>query len=380
MNTSDDTSNPFRPTFGVPPAFWVGRAATTEAFRNALRSGPGAFSRSMLISGMRGIGKTVLLNELEDIAAELGWARLRATGRSNLVKELVETSIPRAVQEGGEATRRRINSIGISGVGSLGFSDEAPQGYKPTLATQLRELAESYRETGVLLTVDEVQDARVEDLTELAVAYQDVVRYELNIAIVMAGLPQGVNALLNLPGATFLRRAHLQLLGSFSAENTVVAFHSTAEGSGIELSDAAVRRAVEISRGYPFLVQLVGYLSWNRARQRGATLVESKDIEAIAQEAISVMGVQVHAPAVHGISPTQREFLEVMAAVVDGTEACPIGEVAQALDKPVKSISDTRHRLIQTDLIEPAGYGKVAFTVPYLADYLRATDRLGRID
>ncbi|MCQ9334782.1 ATP-binding protein [Corynebacterium phoceense] len=86
--------NPFRPTFGVPPLYWVGRAAILDSFHVALEEGPGAFGRSMIISGTRGIGKTVLLTELEEQAAPLGWITLRASGRGNLVDTLVETTVP----------------------------------------------------------------------------------------------------------------------------------------------------------------------------------------------------------------------------------------------------------------------------------------------
>lgn len=94
METMSFHENPFRPTFGVPPLFWVGRTAVLDTFRAALDAQPGHPGRSLVISGARGIGKTVLLNELEDIAATRGWITLRASGRSAMVEELVETTIP----------------------------------------------------------------------------------------------------------------------------------------------------------------------------------------------------------------------------------------------------------------------------------------------
>ena len=72
--------NPFRPTFGAPPLFWVGRGIVLDSFRTALDGSAGNASRSMVLSGARGIGKTVLINELEDIAEARGWVTLRASG------------------------------------------------------------------------------------------------------------------------------------------------------------------------------------------------------------------------------------------------------------------------------------------------------------
>lgn len=91
--------NPFRPTFGTPPLQWVGRGRVLDAFRDALDSHAGSPGRSLIISGARGIGKTVLLNELEDVAISRGWITLRTSGRTKIVDELVETTIPRITKE-----------------------------------------------------------------------------------------------------------------------------------------------------------------------------------------------------------------------------------------------------------------------------------------
>ena len=370
--------NPFRPSFGVPPLFWVGRATILDSFRSALATGPGAFGRSMVISGARGIGKTVLLNELEDIATANGWLALRASGRMNLTRELRDTTIPRAAASLNPPQKRRVSRVGISSLGTVGFEHDDEPDFQPTLNTELRRLVGLTSESGVLITIDEVQDASQDDLTELAVAYQDLLRDELNVALVMAGLPQGVEGLLDLPGATFLRRAERHLLGPFSPPNSATAFHSTAAESGIAFTDDAVAAATELSQGYPFLVQLVGSLAWQKAHADSRDAITTADVEAVTDTAIATMGSQVHAPAVRDLPPAQRAYLEAMAHVGGGGIAA--SAIAEQVGKPVKSLSDTRQKLIGADLIEPAGFGKVAFTLPYLAEYLRSTDRLGRVD
>ncbi|VEH72728.1 ATPase [Corynebacterium segmentosum] len=379
METMSFHENPFRPTFGVPPLFWVGRTAVLDTFRAALDAQPGHPGRSLVISGARGIGKTVLLNELEDIAAARGWITLRASGRSAMVEELVETTIPRIMDTLAPADKHKVNRIGIGGLGSIGIEHNTDEAYKPTLNTRLRELLAQLKGAGVLLTIDEVQDADAQELASLAVTYQDLVRDELDVAIVVAGLPQGINRLLELPGVTFLRRAQKFVLGPLSPANATVAFKETAAHSGLDFSADAVSAAVELSRGYPYLVQLVGSLAWAHAQRSGATRIEENTVLAISAEAISVLGTQVHQPATLTLPPAQRRFLEAMSAVMD-SDTAEIQAIAAHHDRTVRSLSATRQRLIDADLIEPTGHGQLRFVIPYMEAYFTATDSLGRVD
>ena len=226
--------------------------------------------------------------------------------------------------------------------------------------------------TGVLLTIDEVQDADAENLTSLAVTYQDLVRDELDVAIVAAGLPQGVNRLLDLPGVTFLRRAQKFVLGPLSPANAEVAFTETAAQSGLEFTDDAVAAAVRLSRGYPYMVQLVGSLAWGKAQREGGSSIEESDVAAVSAEAISVLGAQVHQPATLSLPPAQRLFLEAMSAVMeDGT--AEIKNIAAHQDRTVRSLSATRQRLIDADLIEPTAHGQLQFVMPYMEAYFTTT-------
>ena len=371
--------NPFRPTFGAPPLFWVGRGIVLDNFRTALDGSAGNASRSMVLSGARGIGKTVLINELEDIAEARGWVTLRASGRSTMVEELVDTTIPRLLERLSPSDKKKVSRIGIGGVGSIGFDHQKEDRFTPTLNTRLRELSAELNGTGILLTIDEVQDADVEELTTIAVAYQDLVRDEIDIALVAAGLPQGVNHLLDLPGVTFLRRAQKFVLGPLSPANAEQALEHTASGSGLEFSHEAITDAAALTRGYPYLVQLVGSLAWERSRRNQESGISQQTIATIAPDAISIMGAQVHQPATLALPPAQREFLEAMAAVeVEGIAT--IADIAGHMDRTVRSLSATRQRLIDADLIEPTAHGKLRYVIPYMGEYFTATDSRGRVD
>ena len=166
-------NNPFRPTFGASPLVWAGRATVLTDFERAILGSAGNPDRSILISGSRGIGKTVLLTELEDIASRHGWIVLRASAREQIAESLIQSAIPEAINRLSPPQRRQITGVSVAGIGSVRTEVESHDP-APRLTTQLRELISHLRGTGVLITIDEVQDASPEDLTQVAVAYQDL--------------------------------------------------------------------------------------------------------------------------------------------------------------------------------------------------------------
>lgn len=370
--------NPFRPTFGASPRVWAGRDAVLEDFARAVDGAPGNPDRSILISGSRGIGKTVLLTELEDIAKQRGWLVLRSSAREDIDRVLVESAIPEAIESLDQTSRRKVTGISIAGIGSVSTQVESQEPSK-RLTTQLRDLLDRLRGTGVLITIDEIQDVSAEDVTHVAIAYQDLVRDDLPVAVAMAGLTHGINTLLNLPGATFLRRARHYELGPLTLEDAQAALAGTAQEGGLEFPRAA--DAAAFSLGYPYLVQLTGYLAWESAVRMGLRSLDDQALEHAMPRAIDRLGTQVHQPALREVPHRQREYLEAMASIAQRTPdgVVATAEISEELGVPVTSLSDTRAKLIDRDLITPAGWGMVEFAQPYLADYIRDQRRPRRV-
>lgn len=371
--------NPFRPTFGASPRVWAGRDIILAEFARALDGGVGNPDRSILISGSRGIGKTVLLNEIEDIASGRGWVVLRASAREQMADVLTGATIPEAIHHLKQPARREITGFSIAGIGSVSTAVDTTQ-TEPRLSSALRELIALTRESGVLITIDEVQDASAEDLTQIAIAYQDLVRDDLPVAVAMAGLTQGINKLLDLPGATFLRRARHYELGPLTTEDARLALEKTAEEGSLTF-DAAEEAAV-FSQGYPYLVQLTGYLAWDAATERGVDFIDPTLLQQVIPAAIDRLGQQVHQPSVRDVPERQLEYLRAMAALAESSTdgAVRVADIAEALNKPTTHLSDTRSKLIERDLILPADWGKVEFAQPYLGEYLRRQDRPRRVN
>ena len=111
--------NPFRPSFGTSPYYLAGRAELLQDFELSLAEGPGSPHRTILASGLRGVGKTVLLNEIEDKARAQGWIVLRAYPNSDMIAELVETTIPTAITSIEQPPERKLSGASITGVGSF---------------------------------------------------------------------------------------------------------------------------------------------------------------------------------------------------------------------------------------------------------------------
>lgn len=371
-----ETPNPFRPTFGASPRFWAGRTVILEGFAEALDSPVGHPDRAMLISGTRGIGKTVLLTELEDIAEARGWISVRAIGSTSMAEHLINTAIPAQIAKLNPQAETRLKSLGVAGLGRVETELDPRYGQLqpvPTVETRIRQLLEYTSGSGVFIAIDEVQDAPSEDLAAVAQAFQNLIKDELPVALAFAGLTVGTRDLLDLPGTTFLRRASAYELGPLTADDTVNLLAATADGSGIHFGDAAARRAATASFGFPYLVQLIGALAWRVTKDQVEEEVAKETIDAILKEAIDTFGSQVHRPALRHVTDLQREFLRSMARL--GGEKQSISEIAGLLKKTTTGISRIRAALIKQELIEPSSHGYVRFTQPYMAEHLLAEPR-----
>lgn len=366
--------NPFRPTFGVSPTILAGRDSLLDAFRLGLAEGPGSPFRALLISGARGMGKTVLLNEFEEAAAAQGWISLRAYPDENLATTLAETTIPQAMAKvTGEPPRRMLTGGGIAGVGSISsVPHPSSSDPTPTLITRLRALAELLRPhgTGVLITLDELQAAQACQLHQMATAVQDLLRDDFDIALVAAGLPEGIERLLQQRGTTFIRRAERIHLRPVSDAEASEMFLATARAGGREMSTGAAEAATALSVGYPYLMQLAGSLAWAHTTLSGESTITVAQIEAIRSDVIRRMGSQVHGPSLHQVPDRELNLLYTLAELSPTAGMVSTGEIAAHLGVKPNALSMARKSLLDRGLVEVPKYGYLRFSLPYLREYL----------
>ena len=366
-------ANPFRPSFGVTPPLLVGRDAEILAFADALEDGPGAPGRATLYTGLRGVGKTVMLNETEASARERGWVTVAETAVPGIVERLTAHRLPEvaaALEVGADG--RRFTSVTLPfNLGGLTWQPPTA-GQRPDLRAQLTALTDhlAAHGTGLLLTVDELHRADRAGLRELAATLQHCLREERPIAFAGAGLPAAVADLLNDDVLTFLRRADRYHLGAVDPADVADALRTPLQDTEHRITDDALDIATAGTGGYPFLIQLVGYWMCKTANSGagGVAVIDKAAAATGVQAARRRLGSLIHEPALRDLSHIDRTFLVAMAA---DDSSSRMADVAARLHVDTNYASQYRLRLIAADMIYSTGHGRVDYTLPYLRDYLR---------
>lgn len=356
------SANPFKPTAGAEPPVLAGRKKVIDDFTDGLTEGPGAPGRLMRISGPRGSGKTVLLTEHGDIAKDKGWVVVDETAGKGLVDRITE----RLVRQLPEANASMDIDLGFvkahAGVSSgTGGAD---------IRTVLDEAAGRIGKKGVLVTVDEVQDADKGEMATISQAVQHLIREKKDVAFVFAGLTMGVADFINGEAMTFLRRAKAEQLKSIPDDDVAAAFEKTFGDSGMPIAGNALSDAVAATGGYAYMVQLVGYNVWKVARRHfgESPAVTTEDVREGAEMAMEDYVEAVIEPALSRLSKRAMSYLVEMSGS-DGPSST--GCVAKSLGVPAQSLSNVRASLIAKQVIEPTeARGYVDFAIPWMREYV----------
>lgn len=378
-------ANPFKPTAGKMPPILIGRDDIVADFSEGLDNGAGAPGRLMLVTGQRGYGKTVLLTELGRVAASRGWMVVSETASAGVCGRIID-----ALRQGGpQVSRVEVSpSVEVPGVGGLSLGSVSLERRESALTLRLaieRRLERMKPGKGILFTIDEAQAASRADLVDMATAVQHVIRdqdmldvtdaMKHGIAFVFAALPFVVDDLLNDEVLTFLRRCLRRNLGDVLLPDVRNAYVATVTSYGKTIDDEVAMAAAEGSGGYPYMVQLVGYYMWQSAQRRHSDAIEREDVERASADAARAFQDAVCAPALRGLTEAQRSFVAAMAR--DWPHPSMVADIAARTGKSASWASKYRASLIGAQVIEPAGRGRVAYSIPYFGEYmsgLSATD------
>ncbi len=359
--------NPFRPTAGATPPDIIGRTGVLDEFEYGLDIRSGAPGLLSIITGARGIGKTVMLGVAEDMARAKGWVVISETATAGFLGRLGKAMEHAADELGDGPPRRR-----ITGISAGGFS--IATSLPPEQQLDWRQLGEELlghleaQKTGLLITVDEIHAADRSELAQLAASVQHFIRDGLPVALVFAGLPAAVSDLLNEGVATFLRRADRIDLHAAAVGEVKASYLETFNDAGFTLSPALARQAAEATDGYPFLIQLVGYHLWQLA-EVGSGTIDAEDVQKATRVARRRNTRVVIEAALSEASSKDLDFLLAMA-VDDGPSS--IAEVGTRMGDKRNTSGNYRSRLIAAGLAEPAGRGNIRFAIPGLREYLLA--------
>jgi hypothetical protein len=389
----DPSRNPYSPGAGVRPRELAGRDEELDNFQVLRRRAErGLVGRSIVLTGLRGVGKTVLLNELAAKAAEDGWlvtkVEMDTTGTPDRrFKYQVARSFNRSLREararwrrGGDALRRALRTfksfsltIDPSGTLSAGIEvDHAPgRADTGTLEVDLEELAldvaaaAAEQSVGVALFIDELQDATGEELAAIAATCHEAAQRGARFYVVGAGLP-------SLPGLLAEARSYSERLFDYrrlgalgySAASQAVVVPAAAEG--VEWEQKAVELIVEKSDGFPFFLQEFAKAAWDVAT---GPVITGADANEGVRLGITELDRGFFASRWQRATPSEREYMKAMA--MDGEGPSQSGEIARRLNKKrANLLGPTRAKLINKGLIYAPEHGLIAFTVPGMAGFV----------
>lgn len=355
--------NPFKPTAGAEPPVLVGRERVVQDFCDGIEEGVGAPARLMRITGPRGSGKTVLLTELGDVAKTYGWTVIDVVASGNLtdkIRRALRGCSPRA----DVSLRANLGLISAQ----ADFVEPIDQ---PDIREVLTEAATrlTAKGNGLLVTVDEIQDGSEDEIRELAVAVQHLIRERQNIAFAFAGITTGVMNLINGRSLTFLRRAKAEELAAIPVAEVADSFEKTFSQKGIDASDALINKMASATQGYAYLIQLVGYGVFAEAKRHASEslTVTEKDCDNGIARAYRDFDDAVLLPA---LDELPQRAIEYLLAMTQDEEKSGTGTIARRMGLEPTQLTATRRLLIGRQVIEAPSRGLVRFAIPRLREYL----------
>lgn len=364
-------TNPFKPTAGAEPPVLVGRDKVIRDFADGLDEGVGAPGRLMRITGPRGSGKTVLLTELGDIARRRGWTVVDETARKGFLDGIMA-----ALNSAAPEARASLGvNLGVVKAQAEVSREDKRSDFRSVLTSASDRLGKS----GVMITVDEVQDADRDDMVEIATAVQHLIREGRDVVFVFAGITTGVMDFINDSSLAFLRRAKAEELGPTPVNEVALALRESFVETGMSVDQSALDDMAKATCGYAYLVQLVGYNVWRECRSHldVSPKVMGADVAIGVKAAVGDYEEMVIEPAIKSLSERAMRYLVEMSK---REGASSTRAVAEAMQVPSTSLTSTRRTLISRQIIESTARGSVDFSVPLMREYVRdnAEELMGR--
>jgi hypothetical protein len=384
----DKIKNPFSPGAGAPPPELVGRDPILEEAAILLgrikRKRP---EKSMLFTGLRGVGKTVLLNEIERKAREEGYRTilieahegktLGALIAPHLWKLLFEldrvAGFGNKVKRGLSVLRSFISALNVTiNDVTIGLDIEPERGTAdsgdleidlPNLFVALAEAAED-RNSYIAIFIDELQYFTQKELGALIMAMHKIQQRQLPLVLLGAGLPI-------LPGLAGDSKSYAERLfnfpdiGALSESDTAKALNDPAQLEGVFFEPTALAEIYRLTKGYPYFLQEWGYQSWNHAKNSPITL---EVIQEATNNVLQRLDKNFFRVRFDRLIPSEKNFLRAMAELGPGSYRS--GDIADILHYKITSLAPVRAKLIKKGMIYSPAHGELAFTVPLFDEFM----------
>jgi hypothetical protein len=383
--------NPFAPGAGTQPPELAGRDQILENADIALdRIKNRLSSKSLILVGLRGVGKTVLLNKIWEKAGTNGFKA--ALIEANEEKSLPQLLIPHlrtilfsldAMEFASDKVKRGLRILGSfiksikAQIGDieLGLGTEIGSADSGDLEADLTELfvavgeAAADRKTAVAICVDELQYLSTEELSALIMAVHRINQRGLPLILVGAGLPQVVG--LSGKAKSYAERLFdYPDVGQLSDVDARKALQSPVRNNGVDFSDDAIIEVLARTQGYPYFLQQWGHEAWNIATESPITL---DNIKAASNLAIKSLDQSFFRVRFDRLTPREREYLHALVKLGSGNQRS--GDIAAELEVKPQSIAPIRSGLIKKGMIYSPQYGDTTFTVPLFDAFMLRTMR-----
>lgn len=385
----DPVRNPFAPGAGTPPPELAGRDELRESIRVALeRVRLGRPAKSVLMVGLRGVGKTVLLDRMREDAEASGLQTLRAEApehrslpallapelriallrlsRTAQAKDLAERAL-RGLAGFAKALKVKYQDIEVG----LDFDPEPGLADNGDLEHDLQALLEAAGTaarsagTALVLFVDELQYVAEPELAALIVALHRAAQRQLPVVLVGAGLPQ-LRGQMGAAKSYAERLFDFPEIGPLPEREAKVAIAKPTRAQGVDIEETALDLIVEQTHGYPYFLQEWGKHAWDVAT---ASPITRTDVERASAVALAALDESFFRVRFDRLTPAEKRYLRAMAELGPGPHRS--GDIADQLDRKVTSLGPTRNQLIAKGMIWSPSHGDTAFTVPLFDEFMR---------
>ncbi len=385
----DAKNNPFAPGAGTPPPELAGRSGTiADADVAIARAKNGRPAKSQLLLGLRGVGKTVLLNRIQTIASTEGCLVVSLEAPED--RRLAEMLIPplrsalfrlstsekaRDAARSALATLRAFAAACKVKVGDVEFGIEPAVGSAdsgnlefdlPALMLSVAGAAKSEGRAFVLI-IDEVQYLHEEDLAALIVAVHRVGQEGLPFVLFGAGLPQ-LAALAGDAKSYAERLFDYPDVGPLTEEAATAALREPLKRQDVALEPEALHWVLERTKGYPYFLQEWGYQMWNAA---ASNIITSEDARLATRQALDRLDKGFFRVRFDRLTPKERDYMRAMASLGPGPHRS--GDIAKVLNRRVSEVAPRRTGLMSKGMIYSPQHGDTAFTVPMFDEFMKRT-------
>jgi hypothetical protein len=385
----DPIQNPYSPGAGSPPPELAGRDKLREQIRIAIaRIRRGNSAKSVLMVGLRGVGKTVLLDQMRQDADKEGIYTIRIEAPENrslpallapqlrqvllrlnrveVAKDLAQRGL-RALAGFAKGLKVKFNDIevGIDYEAEPGLADNGDLEVDLTSLLEQVGLAGQNAQSAVVLFIGELQYIEEVEFAALISALHRCAQRKLPLTVVGAGLPQ-LRGLAGQAKSYAERLFDYPVVGpleAFEAERAIV---KPARDQGIEYTKEAVEEIISATHGYPYFLQEWAKHAWDVADKSPITL---DHVKAASVEAIAALDESFFRVRLDRLTPSEKRYLRAMAELGPGPHRT--GNIATVLKKAVNSLGPVRKSLITKGMVWSPNHGDTAFTVPLFDEFMR---------